>query len=654
MSKQNLSNSATNELVRILHPEGPFNSSLELYLDKIKDLIENQKANLEYISNYDYYAPLFLACSNKNVTLNVIKSLVENKASIERNKSNKSSVWDIILKNPNINLDIIKYFVGQKVSLDFNDNNWNPISVVCRNKNVTLDMIKYFFDQGVSLNSKYIDDEETPLHTICGNGNVSLEILEYFVEQGASIEAEEIYIGMPLHKLCRNPNVKLDMIKYLVEKGAPLNSKNGEITALKNYCSNLNVSQEIIKYLLETKASFASDKPWNKTPLYEIVQKDYIDLEIVKFLVENVPSTKEKLFSTLCKQDDFTLEVAKYMVEKKADFNSTSKGCYKQSLFHNICQWSGNLKIIKLLIENSADIEYTSCTKQYPLHFLCNNARTNLDTVKFFVEEKGVSIEKIEQDENTLFTHIVKHPTFDIKVIRYLLEQKAETNLITETGDSMALWEYICKTAERNKPYSLELADILLESNDIDIHITFSSGMIRVKNYDIFVDRATKYIYDSREMVFGFLCSLKVLNKEKKLIFPKVLAKYIIKNSLLEDLMDLCGKVTISSIEDENINYVSSFADIALPDNRAKLKLLKKENKNDELKSFLQNSTEEIFVKKLHSFLIIEDYSNASRTWNQKELKDFFKYLSFNSNDIEILRDQFSFEVEELGQNTDD
>ena len=154
-------------------------------------VIENKKI-LEGLS-IDLNKFLGLICNHKNISLDLIKLLVENKADLTATyEDNKEPPLHNLLSqvyNDSITLDMIKYLHENKADLNMRGFKGNsPLIFLSYLKFLSLDMIKYLVENNADLNIQN-DAKVTPLKIIIINNNVTYDIIKYFIDRNADANA---------------------------------------------------------------------------------------------------------------------------------------------------------------------------------------------------------------------------------------------------------------------------------------------------------------------------------------------------------------------------------------------------------------------------------------------------------------------------------
>jgi len=240
-SSDNLSLTALQQKVELLDESDIQNISRVLYIEEDRD--------------EDDYPLLHRACMNKNVTLEIVKYLVDT-------FPNSEGKWSTFKFCP-IDDDIITEAY--------------PIHCACLNENCPTSVIEYFMDKFPST-----------LEHLC------------IVNQGIQPDYPDLYIsGLPLHYyLTRTSNIDIDTVKMLVDAsqsdvGWPCNPISEAwpcypIHLLALSTSHINL--EIIQYFLDLEPTTINlVNGDNETLLHRACYNEHLTLEIYQFIFNKWP-----------------------------------------------------------------------------------------------------------------------------------------------------------------------------------------------------------------------------------------------------------------------------------------------------------------------------------------------------------------------------
>jgi ankyrin repeat protein len=121
-----------------------------------KLLIEGDYSKLNNFYGFNF---LHIVCRSKNISMEMIKHFVENKADLNDKNQHGETPFHYACENEDISLEMIKYLVENKANLsEKNKYKVSSFHYACSNKNISLEMIKYFVENKADLNDdSYLD-----------------------------------------------------------------------------------------------------------------------------------------------------------------------------------------------------------------------------------------------------------------------------------------------------------------------------------------------------------------------------------------------------------------------------------------------------------------------------------------------------------------
>ncbi|KAH8813594.1 ankyrin repeat-containing domain protein [Flagelloscypha sp. PMI_526] len=322
----------------------------------------------------------------RQVSINVIKLLVENGADLNREEGRYESALSVAALRGSLN--VVKFLVEKGAHV----NKWGGI-------------------YGYTLPT---------LHFAAGNGH--LEVVKFLVDKGADVNMGGDWLqGFPLNAAARKGDLKI--VEFLVERGADVNKGGGQHgSALHTAIQNGHL--EVVKFLVEKCADVNKEEGYHGSVLQVAAQKG--DLKVVEFLVENGADVNKEggeygsaLQAALEKGD---LKVVEFLVEKGADVNMG--GDWLQGFPLEAAAQKGDLKIVEFLVEKGADVNKRRRTFGSALHTAIQNG--HLEVVKFLVE-KGADVNEWGGFHGSVLQAALEKG--DLKVVEFLVEKGADVNM---------------------------------------------------------------------------------------------------------------------------------------------------------------------------------------------------------------------------------
>ena len=293
-------------------------------------------------------------------------------------------------------------------------------------ENNRLDLIEFFFEPEPKCNdiiNLLNEDGKTPLMLAAERNNY--EVIDYLISKGAKIDGIE-NVNSPLFQAVLYND--LNLLKHLVEKGK----------------ASVNIQ--------DTKGNYL---------LYIAVEKQPINIDIIKYLVENGADVKkakgandEPLLLALCinymgTSNKKYLEILDYLIKNDANINETIeindenevktkkiKNSYSilYNVVHNIISKTpafvkdSDLNLVKYLIDKGADVNENNPNEESPLlelmidnceHFLTPPKVDNYFLMLDYFIQKGarikpVALQQQEETVGTLLQQIIKTNNTDI------------------------------------------------------------------------------------------------------------------------------------------------------------------------------------------------------------------------------------------------
>ena len=391
-------------------------------MEMVKYLISNG-ANLETSPEYEG-TPLMIAVESDNYEM--VKLLVENGAKIDGKSNEGVTVFDTAISNGNPkianyliakgidiskmktadwaaigNLEKVKADIKNGKSIDLpNSKGFTPLEASLSNKHINV--AKYLIENGAVITTKAI-------RYPAGYGD--LDVIRFLVDKGADVNGKESYGLTVLMSASGSGNLKL--VEYLVEQGTDINvTDNSGETAL--FDATKKGDLVIVKYLLSKGMDINAKNTHGDT--VTDVAFFYGNMKTVKHFIENGADQSGidiNIWARLGDED----KVKSLLSSTKVEINATNG-----SLLINAVR-SGNLKLVKFLVEKGANIHEETFEEGNALIAAVSGGY--LDIVKYLVEQ-GINVNTAIEYTGETATQIAKDRGY-IKIVEYLnSKQKAE------------------------------------------------------------------------------------------------------------------------------------------------------------------------------------------------------------------------------------
>lgn len=197
--------------------------------------------------------PLHFACQDQNISLEMLRFLVEYKCDLNLKNYRHEIPIHKAIKNEKISFEIIKYLVENKSNINSKGNNGNfllhkmKFNNSFKKEQFSIEILNYLMEKKCKFDCSN-NLNENPLHFECKVENISFEIIKILVENKSNINQKDINYNSPLHLACENNFVSLEIIQYLVEKKSDVNQENFfQKTPYKSALNNISIIRSIKK-----------------------------------------------------------------------------------------------------------------------------------------------------------------------------------------------------------------------------------------------------------------------------------------------------------------------------------------------------------------------------------------------------------------------
>ncbi|AYP74077.1 ankyrin repeat protein [Fowlpox virus] len=522
------------------------------------------KHRSKYLQLEDVYPPLFMSVEARNI--DHITSLIEKGADVNGITNNKLTPMHSIS-------GIISFFELCNLMRTYGDTillyNYKKTFFVY-NETRNLKIAELLLKHGASVNVQ-ANNDITPLHIAAGSGSIKMVTL--LLNNGADINSLTRYGETALHYAVSVKDI--NMCKLLLEHKIDVNVSNrSHVTALhisvelgdyeimklllkygadpnivSFYPSDIrqieeNEDSRLTRYLRDVKVLNANNfkllhdymhsslndsrrcSACSKlilnpsfecciSPLIFLCRKGCVDE--VDLLLEDYKADPNIRGRYYCSPLHYAiserqLRVVKSLINNGADVNT--KDLFRNTPSHYACNIMDNDSFIRFLIENDAKIEEKNADGKTPLHVACK--LNNIPIIKILIS-RGVSTNLMDIQHNSPLQYAIENDCEE--VVKLLLESKANPNLCMDMESSPIV------LAIKNNNKSI-----------IKLLLNAGANVKFINNYDILHTLAR---VDNTEML-KFLISVNGidLNKIDKDGFP--LAYYISKlydTSIMESIL---------------------------------------------------------------------------------------------------------------------
>jgi ankyrin repeat protein len=313
------------------------------------------------------------------------------------------------------------------------------------------EIITLCLQNGADVN--YANEEFTATDHALKHG---VELVQLFLKYKPNLNRQSPKLGYTtLHFACEYDN--LDVIKCLLEYGADTKIKSKELmTPL--LVALMNSNKEIALELIEADPSVINDcmyeTPSKLSPIIVAVKENFD--EVIRALIKH----GAHLYNDECDTTPLHIAATKGLdsiVTTLIEFGASVNRCDAKGELP-LCLAVDNVSTVKILLDNSADVNVKNKSALTPLHFAA--FRGKLDSVEELIK-RGANIDAIDESNLTpLFYSIqAKHP----EVTKFLLEKGANV----DDGE-----ELLCQAARSDLPECI----VLLLERGVSVNAKDSSG----------------------------------------------------------------------------------------------------------------------------------------------------------------------------------
>lgn len=269
--------------------------------------------------------------------------------------------------------------------------------------------VKDCLQKGADIHAKNINSLTTLDLAVIGS---NIEIIKFLY--GLNVKGENL-----LHIAAANG--KINVVDFFITE---LNLDIDEVDHLRKtplHVAALNGHLEVVKFLLNHDAYINCGDIMGLTPLFYAVRKNQIN--VVEFLLDKSDINYAMGGYTLLHEaaENGYLELVKVLLENKANINAKNERNWTPL---HAAAYNGYLEIVKVFVQNGADVNGKVINGCTALYYAVENGNENI--VDLLVKH-GANVNVFERSSNTTPLHTACREGKE-QIVKFLLENNAESN----------------------------------------------------------------------------------------------------------------------------------------------------------------------------------------------------------------------------------
>ena len=237
-----------------------------------------------------------MAC--QNFEMKQLELFINNTPSIDEIDQDLSSTLHYLLSNKNISLEIVKIILEKQKNIFCVDKNGrNAIHIYCSNKNAELDILNVLIEKKIDPSIRD-NEKKIPIFYLCENNflknEISKKLILLLIEK-SNLSSCDLKYKNCLHYYLSRKYIDIDIVKTFLDKKISINQTDNNSRSFLHYAIvNPHVSSQVISLLIQNKSDPNQKDSSGKNCLHIISENKSPSFFIFKILVKltlNVFST---------------------------------------------------------------------------------------------------------------------------------------------------------------------------------------------------------------------------------------------------------------------------------------------------------------------------------------------------------------------------